>query len=138
MPELNTIPTQAQAQPQPPLLSQHGSVDPYDRRVAQAIDRVLEVERAAQAAVAECKTTGQALLEQARQQRRNILQRAHDRIVALHTRAARAFEQRVAQVRDQHGRPGAGAFAQRDDPARLRAAIEKLADRLIGIGDEEN
>jgi vacuolar-type H+-ATPase subunit H len=127
MSELNTIPTQPQ----------RDSVVPYDMRVAQAVDRVLEVERAAQAAIAECETKSQALLEQARQQRRNILQRAHDRVVALHTRAAHALEQRIAQVREQHARPVAGTIAQCDDPARLRAAIEKLADRLIGMGDEE-
>jgi vacuolar-type H+-ATPase subunit F/Vma7 len=72
-----------------------------------------------------------------RRLRRNILQRAHDRVVALHTRAAHALEQRIAQVREQHARPVAGTIAQCDDPARLRAAIEKLADRLIGMGDEE-
>ncbi len=120
-----------------PTQSQRESEVPYDERVAQAIDRVLKLERAAQSAISECETNSQALLEQARQQRRDILQRAHDRIVALHTRAAHAVEQRVAQVRERQARPVAGIFEQRDDPARLRTAIEKLADRLIGIGNEE-
>lgn len=119
------------------MQSQRDSEVPDDVRVAQAIDCVLELERAAQSAIAECEKQGQELLEHARQERRNILQRAQDRVVALHTRAAHAFDQRAAQAREQHARPPASVFAQRNDPDRLRAAIEKLADRLIGIGDEE-
>ena len=128
MSELNSIPTQAQ----------RNSDVPYDMRVAQAIDRVLEVERAAQSAIAECEKQGQELLEHARQQRRDILERAHNRIVALHMRAARSFEQQVAQIREPQDRPVVGSFAQHADHASLQAAVGKLADRLIGVGDEEN
>ncbi len=110
---------------------------PHDLRVAQAMDRVLEAERAAQSAIVDCEKQGQALLEQARQQRRDILQRAHDRIVALHTRAAHAFELKVVQVRQQNDRPVPDTFVQYADEARLQAAIEKLADRLLVGGDEE-
>jgi cell division septum initiation protein DivIVA len=113
------------------------SDEPYDMRVAQAMDRVLEAERAAQSAIVDCEKQSQALLEQARQQRRNILQRAHDRIVALHTRSARAFELQVVQVRQQNDRPVPDTFVQYADQSRLQAEIEKLADRLIVSGDEE-
>jgi vacuolar-type H+-ATPase subunit H len=123
---------------QPLSQLQRDSEVPYDVRVAQAIDRVLEVERAAQSAIAECEKQGQELLEHARQQRRDILERARNRIVALHMRAARSFEQQVAQIREQHDRPVVGAFAQHAGHASLQAALGKLADHLIGIGDEEN
>jgi vacuolar-type H+-ATPase subunit H len=126
MPGLNRLPPQ----------TQRDSAVPYDMRVAQAIDRVLDVERAAQFAIAECEKQGQELLEHARQQRRDILARAHNRIVALHVRAARAFEQQVAQIREHHGRPVVGTLAQHADPASLQAAIGRLADRLIGSDEE--
>jgi F0F1-type ATP synthase membrane subunit b/b' len=109
-----------------------------DKRIAHAIDRVLDAERIAQSAVAECEKEGLAALEQARQQRRALLERAQQRIVALHIRAARALEHRVAQLREQHGRAVAGKTVQDIDRTRLQAAIDKLADGLIVVGDEES
>ena len=131
MSDLDSISMQPLSQPQ------RDSEVPYDMRVAQAIDRVLEAERAAQSAIAECEQQGHKLLEHARQQRREILERARNRIVALHIRAARSFEQQVAQIREQYGRAVMDTFAHPDHPS-LHTAIGKLADRLIGIGDEEN
>jgi vacuolar-type H+-ATPase subunit H len=107
-----------------------------DTRIAHAIDRVLEAERAAQSAIADCEQQGQESLEGARQQRRAILERAQQRIVALHTRAARALEQRLAQVREQQARRVAGAVAQTTDTARMLGAIEKLVDRLLSADEE--
>jgi vacuolar-type H+-ATPase subunit H len=109
----------------------------YDARIARAIDRVLEAERVAQAAIAECKRHTQESLEHARQKRRTILEHAHERIVALHTRAARALEERAAQVLEPHGQGVVSVSAPSADRARSQAAIETLADRLTGVGDEE-
>ncbi len=120
-----------------PAQTDHNGESSYDLRVSQAIDRVLEAERLAQAAVASCETQGRESVERARQRRRIILERAQQRIVALHTRAARTIERRVAQVNEQHGKAVAGGMAQDADHARLQAAIETLADRLIGLGNEE-
>lgn len=110
--------------------------NPHDKGVAQAIDRVLGAERDAQSAIADCEKQGLESLELARQQRRTILERAQQRMVALHTGAARAIEQRVAQVREPHGLSGAGTTASETDHARMQAAVGKLADCLIGIGEE--
>lgn len=107
---------------------------PDGDRVAQAIDRVLDAERSAQFAISDCEKQGQEALERARQQRRAILERAQQRIVALHTRAARALEQRVVQARQPQERPVAGTIAPEIDHTRVQAAIDALADRLIGIG----
>jgi hypothetical protein len=109
-----------------------------DARVARAMDRVLEAERVSRAAIAECEKQVEESLEQARQQRRAILERAQRRIVALHTRAARTVEQRVAQIRKLHEPAAGGGIGQHANRARLQAAIEKLADHLISLRDEEN
>jgi hypothetical protein len=71
----------------------------YDASVAGAMNRVLEAERAAQSAIADFELQMHASLEQARQRRRTILERAHERIMALHARAARA---RAANCADTH------------------------------------
>jgi hypothetical protein len=111
---------------------------PDDAYIARAMDGVLEAERLARGAIAECETQCQESLERARQERRAVLERAQQRIVTLHTRAARALEQRVAQLRKPRGPAADAGSGQHHDRVQLQAAIERLADRLIGPGDEEN
>jgi hypothetical protein len=94
------------------------------------MDRVLEAERNAQLAIADCEQRMQDALENARQQRRTILERAHARIVALQVRAARALELRTARIREQQEKPAGEGAAQDQDRAQLRAAIDRLIERL--------
>ena len=56
------------------------------------MDRVLEAERLARSAIAECEKQCHESLEQARRERRAVLERAQQRIITLHTRAARALD----------------------------------------------
>lgn len=108
----------------------------YDARVADAMNRVLKAERTARAAIADCELKMQASLEQARQVRRTILERAQQRSVALHARAERSLERRTAQILGQREVPEPAA-AQVVDGARLQAAIEGVMERLTGAtGDE--
>ncbi len=111
-----------------------GAEPAYDARVAGAMDRVLEAERAARSAIADCEREVQAPLEQARQQRRTILERAHDRIMALHARAARSLDERIADMLSKTHRAPGLATAQRTDDARLHAALEGLVERLTRRG----
>ncbi len=115
-----------------------GSVElSYDARVAGAMDRVLEAERAARSAVAACELEMQASLERARQQRRSILQRAHDRIMAVHGNAARTLDERIANILKQHTQAPDLATAQRKDARRLRTALEGLVERLTRPAEGE-
>jgi CRISPR type IV-associated protein Csf3 len=95
-----------------------------DALVARAMDRTLEAERAAQAAIAECERQSAEVLERARQQRRTVLERAQARIVALHTRAARNLARQAAP------RSAAAAIDQLSDPSRRASALARLAARL--------
>jgi hypothetical protein len=81
--------------------------------IVAAMDRVLQAERDALAAVAESERLSAAELEQARQERRTILERTQARIVALHARAAQALERRAAEILE-----------------RRHAALARLATRL--------
>jgi hypothetical protein len=101
-----------------------------DVLVVRAMDRVLESERAAQTALAECERNCEQMLERSREQRRAILERAHARIVALHTRAARALELRTAEIVEQRRQTAAATAARQSDPARLTDALERLAIEL--------
>jgi cysteine sulfinate desulfinase/cysteine desulfurase-like protein len=101
-----------------------------DLLVARAMDRVLESEQSAQAAIHDCERECTEILERAREQRRAILESAHARIVALHTRAAKALELRIAKVIEQRKQAAAAAAVQLSDPERRSAALERMAARL--------
>jgi hypothetical protein len=101
-----------------------------DPLAAQAIERVLEAERAAQAAVAACEGAGSTLLEAARQQARGIIERAQARSVALHGGAAKKLERCAATLMEQHMKSAAEAVKQLSEPARLSAALEQVAAQL--------
>src|SRR5271165_4158320 len=110
---------------------------PYDAQVAGAMNRVLDAERAAQSAIADCERKMLALLEQARQRRRTILEHAHDRIMALHSRATRSLERQTAQILARPRVAPDPALAQGAEDARLHAALEKLVERLTGAAQDE-
>jgi hypothetical protein len=114
-----------------------GAEPAYEASIAGAMDRVLDAERAARSAIADCEREVQAALELARQQRRSILQRAHDRIMALHARAARTLDERIADMLKQNA-PGPGlATAPRSDDGQLRAALAGLVERLTRRTEDE-
>jgi hypothetical protein len=105
---------------------------PYDARVAAAMNRVLEAETSARAAIADCETEMRALLEHARQRRRNILERAHDRIMTLHARTERAVLQRTSRMLEQSMQPPVDVPAQGARDAHFEASIGALVEGLIG------
>jgi len=102
----------------------------YDARVGRAINRVLETERVAQSEIAASATQAEESLERARQQRRSILERTQARIIALHARAARAFERQASLIHPQPGYTEPDAAAGQAERARSLAAIARLAEGL--------
>jgi len=98
-----------------------------------AMDRILQAEREALAAVAECERLSAAELEQARQRRRTILERTQARIVSLHARAVQTLGRRGAEILEKHLRSATAEAEQLADPGRRRAALERLAARLTTI-----
>jgi vacuolar-type H+-ATPase subunit H len=101
-----------------------------DPSAAQAIDRVLQAEREAQAAVAACEREGSKVLDAARQQARGIFERAQARTVALHGRAAKKLELCAAQFMEERMKTAAEAVKQLSDPGRLGVALERVATQL--------
>ena len=108
----------------------HTAESSADASVAVAIDRVLQAERSAQAAVTACESECSNLIAAARQQARTILDRAQARSVAIHARAATNLDRCAAEIMEQRMKSVATAVMQLSDPGRLSAAIERLALRL--------
>ena len=103
------------------------SADPL---AAQAIERVLEAEREAQAAVAACERAGLEVLEAARHQARGIFERAQARTVALHGRAAKKLELCAAAFMEERMKSAAEAVKQLSDPDRRGIALERVVAQL--------
>jgi hypothetical protein len=100
-----------------------------DRTVADAIDRVLEAEQAAAAALTVAETAGRAVIDAAREQRRSILERTRQRITRMHERAETQLAARLAQLEAMAG------AADRDStvaPDAARRALAGVAARLSG------
>ncbi len=105
--------------------------------IAQAMDRALDAERAAQAAIADCERQAAAILEGARQQRRTILERAQARIMALHTRIAGNLERQAAVIAERSRQSAATAVEQLSDPVHQTKALEQLVARLTSDDAEQ-
>ena len=108
-----------------------------DALVARAMDRALEAERTAQAAIAECERQAAVVLEHARQQRRTMLERAQARIIALHTRAAGNLERQAAEIAEKAPQSAAAAINQLSEPARRAKALARLVARLTSDDIEQ-
>jgi len=104
-----------------------------DMTVADAINRVLEVERAAADAIRAAEADAEALLRAARETRRQILDRARDRASRLHVRAEASFAETLARL-DKDAQAAGGLRAPLDEIAGR--AIAQLARRLASDDHE--
>lgn len=101
---------------------------PDSSPVAAAIDRILEAECAMAAAIAAAQVEADARLEAARERRRQILDRARERSIALHERAQAQLERRLLAL-EAEARPDDDT-ARRDLGRLATQAVERLARSL--------
>jgi len=105
----------------------------HDIPVADAMNRVLDVEREAADAIRDAQAEAENLLRVARETRRRILDRARDRASRLHVRAQAQLTETLARLEAASGSPGGPG----DSPDTVAArAIENLARRLIATDHE--
>lgn len=105
--------------------------DTADLAAQQAIERVLEAEDAARAAVEACEAQAANLVTEARQGARRIAERADARIDAM--RAA-ARTRLAAELAGLDAEAQAAAPLPPETASRVAAAVEALAARLSGGG----
>ena len=104
----------------------------------QAMSRVLEAERDAHAAVAECEARAAALIDAAQQQARRIHARTDARVSQVHAHCALALGQQVETLLRQEPHDSAGAAPDAAMRELLTAAITCLAASLTdGTGADE-
>ena len=99
--------------------------------VQAAMHEVLAAEEAAKDAVAASQRRADELVQTARARARRIGERARTRIAALE-KANAAKAELAARAADS---PAVSAIAPADDQARLRGALQRLADQLLDGGD---
>jgi vacuolar-type H+-ATPase subunit H len=104
-----------------------------DMTVADAMNRVLEIERDAAAAIRAAESDADAVLQAARESRRQVLERARDRASRLHVRA----QARLADTLSRLDAQAQTAGAQRESlEAIAQRAIDQLARRLASRDHE--
>ncbi|MEW6648409.1 MAG: hypothetical protein AB1450_14500 [Pseudomonadota bacterium] len=96
----------------------------------EAMNRVLEAERAAHAAVAECAARATALVDAAQQQARRIHSRTDSRISQVHAHCALALGRQVEQLLQQEADNTAASELDAAMHDVLAAAVERLAQSL--------
>jgi hypothetical protein len=99
-----------------------------ETRTADAIDRVLEAERATAAAIADAQAAAQASIEAARETRRLILEQARERVLRLHERAQQRLDETLCEL---DARAAASQVASDTELAGIaEAAVAGVAARL--------
>jgi hypothetical protein len=107
------------------------SIDPA--AVDAAIARVLQSEREARDAVAQCTSDAEAIIERAQRQAREIARRAAQRAVRVQRWSADALQHRLAELAYQE-RQGDREPGEADASQRLKLAAARLAAELTGVG----
>lgn len=95
----------------------------------QAIERVLEAEREARAAVEACEAQGTRIVAEARQSARRIAERADARIDAMRSAARAGLAAQLARL---NAEAQVVAVIAPETQARMAAAVEAMAARLSG------
>ena len=104
------------------------------REVEAAIAHVLAAERDARAAIAAAEGEAEALRAATRSQEKRIAEHAAKRIAAIRVGMAEKLARRLAALEAEAVAPDPEAVRDEAARARLDAAVERLADELIGAG----
>ena len=103
-----------------------------DTSSISAINKILKEERESRARIEACRHQAEKIIENGRYQARRISNRADERIGIVHARTDLGIARQLAELKQQMATlSGEPVFTRQDDP-RLLAAIEALADELVG------
>lgn len=96
----------------------------------QAMNIVLDAERKAREAVAQCQTEADAILQQARQKSQRIGKRVDDRISRIHQRVARAVTDQVKQLDLEEQQLAKQDYLYQIEHDIVEKVVEQLAEML--------
>lgn len=100
--------------------------------VDDAIARVLEAERSARAAVAQCAEDAESMRLAARARAHAIAERAAERAAAVHRWTDASIRARIDELNRERTSLLRPADPVADEPQRLARALDRLADELAG------
>lgn len=102
-------------------------------RIDAAFNRALAAEASARESVAACRVEADRLLADAEDHARRLVQRTDRRLLAVQRIADASLQRALSKLLDRVAEPlGDGLDTAAD--ARLNAAIDTLADEMIGAG----
>ena len=99
---------------------------------SQAIERVLQAERDAEADVEHASNEAEALVAEARQEARRIAERADQRVRWLRNRLSNATDDAIADLQREHVDRARASERSLADPGLLDAAVRRVATWLLG------
>ncbi len=98
----------------------------------QAIETVLDAERAAERAVTEAEAEAERILSEARDHARRIGERADERIRRVHARSAALSDSAVEELYAAHEDRARESQQSLSDPGRVDRAAARVAAWLLG------
>lgn len=101
-------------------------------RADQAMNHVLEAERAARDQAVRCEAEAATLVEQARQQARRIAARTDARLTHIHTSCGLATARQIEALLRQETSESEIGVGTPQEQELLQAAVDRLAARLTG------
>ena len=107
-----------------------------DEQVAQRMNRVLQAERDAKRAVAECEQRAQEILRAAQVRAQRLVSRADQRITVLQMRCNHRIDSMVKAMEKQQQAPDGAAQPGQLGERAIKAVVAALAAELTGSGDE--
>jgi len=107
-----------------------------DEQVAQRMNRVLQAERDAKRAVAECEQRAQEILRAAQVRAQRLVSRADQRITVLQMRCNHRIDTVVKAIEKQQREPAAAAHPGQTGEQSVKAVLAAVAADLTGAGDE--
>ncbi|MEA3411144.1 MAG: hypothetical protein U9R74_06350 [Pseudomonadota bacterium] len=100
------------------------------RIVYDAINRVLEAENDARAAIETCRRDARHFENQARRRSTRILERADSRIHRMHQRQAERVARRLTELRAESDRIPVEVALEPEMRARIAAVVQRMAEEM--------
>jgi vacuolar-type H+-ATPase subunit H len=101
----------------------------------QLMNRVLQAERDAKQAVAECEQRAEEVLRAAQARAQRLVSRADQRITSIKMRCNHRIDSVVKAIEKQQQEPGAAAHPGQLGEQAINAVVAALAAELTGAGD---
>ncbi len=106
-----------------------------DEHAGQRMNRVLQAERDAKRAIAECEQRAQAIVQAAQARAQRLVRRADQRIAVIQMRCNHRIDTVVKAIEKQQQEPAAAAHPGQVGEQGIKTVLAALAADLTGADD---